>query len=233
VELRRQVLILSNRKQILDFFKDSLKDITSLKMFDEKEKIFDENKIKFIFKECDYICSTKKCLKHFIFLLSNCKIPFAIARPILLRKNYDFVRGLILSIYEKYSLSPLQEEILNKIKSYRYPPGVIFHPSNIIFKILKIQRKIIECTSEKMTLSSCADQVNLSSSWLSFKFKEISGISLERFLLKIRFCYSLWQILSTNKLIKTIAADLGYEVPIPKEFKGWVLILLFFCICYF
>jgi AraC-like DNA-binding protein len=50
-----------------------------------------------------------------------------------------------------------------------------------------------------------------SPSWLSHDFKKLSGVSLQSYLAKIKCCSALWQIISTDKPIKSIALEAGYK----------------------
>jgi AraC-like DNA-binding protein len=77
--------------------------------------------------------------------------------------------------------------------------------------VLTLQTEIAENPNEIFDLKNSAETVGFSPCWLSHKFREISGITLERFILKNCLCHGLWNIISSDKLIKTIALDLGYK----------------------
>ncbi|MGB9864271.1 MAG: helix-turn-helix domain-containing protein [Candidatus Saccharicenans sp.] len=51
----------------------------------------------------------------------------------------------------------------------------------------------------------------MSQAWLSLNFRRLAGISLRTFRARERCCRALWQLVSTDKPIKTIALEAGYE----------------------
>ncbi len=85
-----------------------------------------------------------------------------------------------------------------------------FHSSTLIQKILEVQRIVIENPSDYNNIRDIAFEVNLNPPYLSFKFKELTGISLNEFLRKIKLCNSLWEVISSEKPIKWIARKCGY-----------------------
>lgn len=93
--------------------------------------------------------------------------------------------------------------------------SLLGNPSNILFKIVNIQKTIVENPSAKFTFDQFAKIANLNYSWCSMRFKELTGKTLEQFIMQIKFCYSLWEILSTEKRIKLMARELGYKAPSP------------------
>lgn len=212
-----KILFLFDKKEsriLFDLVANSVKDSVSIRKCRIDEIISENNLIQFILLGCDYNCMLKKCCRKFIFLFQHRNIPFAIVRPILLEKDYKFVKGFFLSFFKKYDLTQLQEEILKKAKNskhYGCSPRFRIHPLNPLFKIINIQREIVENPHKKLILSSLATLEKRSPSWTSYKFKEISRIGMKKFLNKIRYCYALWNIISTEKALKTIAAELGYK----------------------
>ncbi|MEW6457203.1 MAG: AraC family transcriptional regulator [Acidobacteriota bacterium] len=215
--MSKKVLVISEDKRIFDFIRSSLGSSVLIENpgideINQKDKPYE-----FIFLGCDYRCSFIFCMRKFLFLKMNKKIPFLVIRPILLERGYESYGGFLSSFFETYTLSSFQEEIPRKIKNsehYGCSPGWMIHPSNLLFKISKVQREIVENPWKRFNLFSFSENVSLSPSWLSLKFNEISGISFERFSIRIRFCYSLWELLSTEKQIKLIAYERGYKDPL-------------------
>jgi len=208
-----RVLVLSDNQEIFNFIKNSLGYSISV----EKASIYESypayEGFQFIFAGCDYKCSLEVCLRNFFFFYQNREIPIAIIRPLLFKKACNSINTFFLSFLSKYDLSLSQENILETIKNsiyYGCSSRWIVHPLHPFFKIARVQREIVENPHKNLDLCSLANLVNLSRSWLSFKFKNMSGISLERFLIKIKICTSFWEVLSTEKKIKTIAAERGY-----------------------
>lgn len=89
-------------------------------------------------------------------------------------------------------------------------PYFLFPPI-ALSKIVKAQREIAENPLKLFSLSSLAKMLDWSPSWLSSKFKMFSGITLQSFLIKMRCCFALWQIISTDKQIKALALKAGYK----------------------
>jgi len=215
--MSHKVLVISDDKRIFDFISNSLGSSILTENSGIDETILKDNSYEFIFLGCDYRCSFIFCMRKFLFLEVNKEIPFLILRPILFEKRYKSHEGFISSIFENYTLSSFQEETIRKIKDseyYGFSPGWRIHPLNPLFKVVMTQREIVENPSKRFNLFSLSGRINLSPSWLSLKFNEISGISFEKFSIKIRLCYSLWELLSTEKQIKSIAYEAGYKDPL-------------------
>lgn len=213
---RARVLTVSIDKGIFRFLENKCRETVCLEKFDIyiDKGILPEGDIHIMLMGCDYRCKLKRCLSKFVFFSQNRQIPFALVRSSYLREVYKSPKTLFFTVYEDYSLTSLQRKILSQIKIQIDHPlysRKLIHPTDPIYKVLEVQRKIAENPQKRETLSSLASQVYLSPSWLSHQFKKISGISLDEFSLRIRFCYSLWKILSTRKLLKIIALDLGYK----------------------
>ena len=186
-----------------------------LEIKSSKDEIVPHHKdIQFFFVGCDYKCSLQQCLKKFEFLSEYKEIPFLIICPLLMRMKDRFSEFFLFSLYEDCAMLPIQEKILEQMKiwvDHLLFSGRQVHMADPIYKVLEVQRRIVSSPQKREGLSSLATRVNLSPSWLSFKFREISGVPLKKFILRKKFCYSLWQIVSTQKPIKTIALDLGYK----------------------
>lgn len=180
----------------------------------DKNLLFCPQNIDFFFVGCDYRCELQFCLKKFIFLSEYKKIPFLMINPLCLRTEVQLPELFLISGLEDYTFTADQEKILDKIKAYldhSIFSGRLFHPSSLHYKVLEVQRIILSNPGLRGNVSSLAARVNLSLSWLSSKFKEISGVPLETFILKKKLCYSLWKIISTQEPIKTIALEIGYR----------------------
>lgn len=174
----------------------------------------DLSEVQYIFAGCDYNCALGSCAKKLIFLYQNRHIPFAIIRPLCLKERFGEFSGFFLSAFVEQPLSISQERILKFIKGSKCYAGssrFLIPAYSPLFKIIKVQREIAENPLELLSLSSLAKMVGCSRSWLSSKFKMFSGIRLQSFLIKMRCCFALWQIISTEKQIKTIASEAGYK----------------------
>ncbi|MCX7975254.1 MAG: AraC family transcriptional regulator [Candidatus Aminicenantes bacterium] len=165
-----------------------------------------------ILTSCNYQCDLSFCSKKFYFLSQNKAIPFFVLRPIWVKQVIGVPFGFFLCPYLEYRLSKVQKRILDLIKeakfcasSAKYLP--LFHPMS---KIIMAQRRIVEDPKRISYLADVCEQLKVSTSWLSKKFKDISGISFSDFLAKVKCCQALWELISSDKLIKEIALDLGY-----------------------
>ncbi len=206
--LKGKILVISDNKEIFDYLENSLGDeflIEKMGLENLKESGGDFD---FILSDCDYSCKIEICFRKFLYFLQNKEIPFAIVRPFLLEGEFKSKKGFFLSFWRKSPLSLSQNEILKKLKSLE---KMIIHPSNTLFKILKVQREIVENPEKNLELSHLSKLVNLSPSWLSFKFKEITGTEIVALKMKIRYCFSLWEIIETEKKIGRISYERGYR----------------------
>lgn len=136
----------------------------------------------------------------------------------------SILRVIFFSLYEDCAMSPIQEKILEQMKiwvNHLLFSGRQVHMADPIYKVLEVQRRIVSRPQKREDLSSLATRVNLSPSWFSFKFREISGVPLKKFILRKKLCYSLWQIVSTRKPIKRIAIEIGYKpLSFTKRFRA-------------
>lgn len=209
-----KILTISIDDEIFGIIKDKFEKTFQINKFHIKNKnIIIENDSSLILMGCNYRCELKPCLKKLTFLYQNKKIPFMIVRKSLLKENYKSLNTIFFSIYQDQNLGSLNENMSNQInnfKNYHLFTGNI-PPSNKINKILEAQKYLIENPEKRETLSSLANKIDFSPAWMSYQFKEISGISYEQFSIKIRLCHSLWEVLTTRKLLKTIALDHGYR----------------------
>jgi transcriptional regulator GlxA family with amidase domain len=140
--------------------------------------------------------------------------PFGIIRPAITGPGYEFKKGYFLSMLEDCDLSPTQIRIIKTLKQSKYyacSPMLGFHPTHLLFKIMKIQKEIAGNPRRTMPLSKLCTLVHLSPAWMSLKFNEVTKISMQSFALKIRFCHALWQICASEKQIKQIAFEFGYK----------------------
>ena len=213
-----------NPSQQIIFFSNNISSFNSLiiklnkkihiKIYDKDFEKNHEDRIQTIILGCDYNCDLRKCLNNFINIMKYGNIPSLILRPILSNAHKNNESGCHVSILNGSQYSDLQNNILTIIKNeIEYNSNFIheFHISNPVYKIIKLQNYLLSNYQQKESLVNLALKVNMSPTWLSQKFKNISEISLKNFILKIKFCNALWQISSSDKQIKTIAYELGYQ----------------------
>ena len=82
---------------------------------------------------------------------------------------------------------------------------------NTVLKILNIQKEIIDNPFTISCLADLSRKVNVSFSWLSTNFKNVSGMYLNNYLRRVQCCHALRELVCSQKLIKTIAYEMGYQ----------------------
>lgn len=202
-----------NDKAALQVIRQLERDLP-IKALDAQQGAKAKKPIGFMILYCDFQCSPADCCKKLNFALSHRETPFVMLKFLRLDKRIQPEPVFSLSFFERYGLSAGQEEMIDKLRSSgSYSRNRIsqLHPSQIVSRVLTLQSEIAENPNEIFDLKKSAETVGLSPSWLSHKFREILGITLERFILKNRLCQALWNIVNTDKLIKTIALDLSYK----------------------
>ena len=65
--------------------------------------------------------------------------------------------------------------------------------------------------SEKLVLEDMAKQFNLSRSYLSKKFKSVTGFGFKEYIINVRIKHACELLLNTNKSITTIAFECGFN----------------------
>lgn len=111
---------------------------------------------------------------------------------------YDLIR----SIFEKVDYVKLSQ--LDEAGEETERPILIFT------SIIMAQTRVVEDPKAISYLSDISKELKVSTSWLSMRFKEIFGISFCQLLAKIKCCQALWELISSDKLIKQIALNIGY-----------------------
>lgn len=208
-----KILLCSSKKELNDLIGNICEERFQVSQLND-EVLLSGGNFHFILIDCDYKCRLDRCLKKFAFIYQNRTIPSAMIRPILLKHNPNQFLGFYLMSFNDNKLSFFQEKILTILKSSRYYAGsssFSIPTWSPLYKIIQVQRKIAESPEKSLNLSSLALMTKHSPSWLYSNFKRLSGVSLQSYLIKIKCCSGLWQILGTEKPIKTIALEAGYE----------------------
>lgn len=164
---------------------------------------------------CCYNCELNSCLEIFRLAVLLRDLPFGIIRPVLLAPGIADKRLFIFSLIKKDKPINLTTEQINIIEEMKYSKYYAcsslsrLHPSRPVFKISQIQREIACNPDKHSSLVDLASLVNYSPTWLSRKFHDISGLSIIKFIWKMKLCHALWTIYATEKPIKTIALESG------------------------
>jgi len=71
--------------------------------------------------------------------------------------------------------------------------------------------EIIDTPFTISCLSDLSNKVKVSLSWLSTNFKNVSGMYLNNYFQRVKCCHALKELVCSQKLIKTIAYEMGYQ----------------------
>lgn len=208
-----KVIIYSTPKALFDGIANILASHFSIEYWQVGEDQ-DLGETEYILAGCDYACSLDSCVKKFVFLYKNKQIPFSLIRPLCLKESLESFFGFYLSTFLEQPLGGVPKKIVEALKASRGYPGSSRFPVpryRPLFKIIEAQREIAEKPTQIRNLLSVAKILRCSRPWLSSKFHEMSGVRFQTFLIKMRCCYALWQILSSEKQIKNIALEEGYK----------------------
>ncbi len=185
-----------------------------IRALDTQQRAKRKKPIGFLLLFCDFRCSPADCSTKLKFALAHRETPFAVLKLLPLNKQIQTESVFALCFLESVDLYPDQEESVMMLRdSQSYSKNLIsrLNPGQIVLRVLSLQTDIAENPRDLLDPKKSAEKFGLSPSWLSHKFREISGLTLERFILKNRFCLALWNIISTDIPIKSIALDLGYK----------------------
>lgn len=154
------------------------------------------------------------------FQLDN---PEFLDRVIKLHDNNGSVRFLCSEIFRLYSSSRHEEDELIKI----YLQGVLYHmnrgntldvtkPSSntddIVTKATELINRNIR--ARKYSITELADDLNISTSYLTRIFKQRLGVSPLRYMNEIKIAYAKDDLVNTSTPIKLISADLYFSDPL-------------------
>ena len=209
---RGKVLVLLSERDKPDFVKRLIPVPSSLRVVGSGNRFPSLSGFSLVFHVCDYSCSKRNCLRSFVYLLRR-NAPFVVLRPAFFSNAAGFSKGFFLTVFGDNVLSRRHREIKEACERSPYfgwGQGRL-HPSDPLHKVLLIQKDVVENPWRNHDLAGISKLIHRSPSWTSSTFKELTGVSLCRFVIDNRLCYSLWKILSSDKSIKEIALDLGYR----------------------
>jgi len=211
-----EIFLIYNNNPVFNAIESRMNEEFSIKKIDpvnpELDVLFGD-KIRFKLLPCDFKCEVQKCVRNFIFISQNIEIPCLIARPFLLEAPIYDNKLFHLFLFEECQLSDGQKYFLNETKvrmNNNSSSGNLYYSPSLL-KVLKTQKNMSENPAKSHSLSSLSADLDISPPYLSNIFKNHSGISLSAFSTKIKLCNALWELVSTEKQIKTIALDLGYK----------------------
>jgi AraC-like DNA-binding protein len=211
-ERKERILVRTNMAYRSFFKTDFFPKSASITFAEYEENLSSEEGIQLIVHICDYACRLSNCINSFAFS-SQYNVPFVIVRPVLFSGLVEFSKGYFLTIFENTNIPSLKEYVVESLKnpSHYGFRNHFLHPLNPVSKIVRVEKEIIERPWENWNLSNISNFVHRCPSWISIKFREITGKSLKKFILINRYCFALYQIVFTERSIKEIAIDLDYE----------------------
>ncbi|MDD8020992.1 MAG: AraC family transcriptional regulator [Acidobacteriota bacterium] len=163
-----------------------------------------------ILLSCNYLCQYGKCSNKFFTAAQFPEIPLAVARPIHLKNFKEGQSDFLISFLRGENVTHIKT-LSEKLATCAYSSNPSISKIETLFKIIQVQKQIVESKGKVFEVSELSRNVGLSVSWFSTKFKEMSGIPLKTYANKIRLCHSLWELISTYSPIKSIAIDFGYK----------------------
>lgn len=160
---------------------------------------------------CNYQCSFEKCARLFNLAHNYNKVPIGIVRPVILR---DAQGTSVIGVVASDLRPPDSTNHKERPTSYFQPIGPIgssIYPNRIVSAIIQVQEEIIASVGHVNNMGKLAKTVYRSRTWLSFRFKQVVGLSPKDFSSRIRLCHCLWCLISGEMTIKAIAFGYGYE----------------------
>lgn len=109
---------------------------------------------------------------------------------------------------------------LNCIRSYAYLPKRDYETSKKNKLLIKINEYISERYAEKILISEMADYFNMERSYFYRKFKEITGTSIENYIISFKINQAKKLIVQSNLPLTEIASSVGYST-YPSFYKAF------------
>ncbi len=213
--MRKKILLDAMSDEISDNIKKQLRKSTY--HFEEvnlHNKMINKNQTEIIFLYCNFQCSLAHCLDKYLFAVANRNIPFIMIRELCLKKRPFSSPIFGISFQWVNCFSQNQLDIINKLTTSKYyikNLGLMIHPSTVFFKVATLQQEIAENPYETFNLTKLSQIHDISRCWLSRRFREITDLTLEKYITKNKLCIALWDIINTNRLIKEISFNIGYR----------------------
>ncbi|MDI6699499.1 MAG: AraC family transcriptional regulator [Candidatus Saccharicenans sp.] len=207
-----KILLLSSKRETEGLVKDSIDQRVRVAIIRDIQEAVADEAISLILVDCDYHCSLDKCLKRFLFVYQQRSIPAAILKPVIIQKS-SILSRFFVKILTDANPKNTGEDILSLFKRSPYYISSIkspLLPFDPLKKIIEAQKRIIESPLEARRLQDLARMAGCSPTWLSLNFKKISGMPLSQFRIRAVVCQALWQLVSTDQPVKTIAFEAGY-----------------------
>ncbi|MBC7361462.1 MAG: helix-turn-helix transcriptional regulator [Candidatus Aminicenantes bacterium] len=208
-----RALLISSRRETEELIKETFGRRISLSIIQDVEESELDDSFCLIMAECDYNCNLDKCLKKFLFIFNHRSVSAVLLKPVVTRDRSSNP-GFFLRILNNIESKAVQKDVLSWLKDSEYHFGsgnMSFSAFNPEQKIIQVEKSIVEEGKKLSRLEDLAKISGWSLAWLSANFHKFSGILFRTFRARERCCYALWELVSTNKPIKTIAIQAGYE----------------------
>ncbi|NPV82453.1 MAG: helix-turn-helix transcriptional regulator [Candidatus Aminicenantes bacterium] len=208
-----KIILLSSKSETEELIKESFGQRLNLAVIYDFQEAGTDEPISLILIDCDYHCALDKCLKSFLFVYQKNSIPAAILKPANIQ-NISILPYFFINILTEGNPKNAGEDPLSLLKRSPYyvgPAESLVLPYNPLKKIIKAQKIMMESHLELRGIKYLAELVGCSPSWLSINFKKLAGLPLNQFWARERCCRALWQLVSTDKPVKTIALETGYQ----------------------
>lgn len=174
-------------------------------------------RINLYFREQDLMCGSEAISQEFLDAVRSG--PFKVHIPRAYRGTFDHLVDRLISEdkIEDARTEKMMRLLFQELVLYSERCGTSdFADASLQYSesedaVLQAARFLSENYSQQITLTALAEQYNLSSSYFSRKFHQITGIGMKEYLSRIRLEHAARQLLSTTHSITEIALDCGFS----------------------
>jgi AraC-like DNA-binding protein len=158
---------------------------------------------------CDLNCQIRACARSFVYSTFFKFILFA--RPIRMQQLSKSEVGYMLASAKPNGGSYFRKIFRTSLKDGIELDFFALQANQQNRKILAAQEEVIRCRGKLSRVPALGARLEMSAAALSEGFRRAVGWGIKGYINKIRLCHSLFDIVSDDKRIKTIALDYGYR----------------------
>jgi len=193
----KTIFLNSKNKDLMDLL---IRHYSGYRIIGNKEFV-SNIKPNIIVSECNYKCNVPECLNNSIMAIAYPESLYLIARPILLNDKGCSVFG--------YWTSRMNMQISNEKLCHLFFLSI---PSiHRYYDIVQVKKKIIEAKGKIKRLCSLTSKLQISSSYFSIIYKNITSKTLKQFQNNIALCHAFHELVLSNKPVKEIADEYNYH----------------------
>lgn len=158
---------------------------------------------------CDLNCQIRACARSFAYSTFFKFILFA--RPIRMQQISKSELGYMLASAKPNGGSYFRKMFRTNLKEGIELDFFALQASRQNRKIISAQEEVIRCRGKLSRVPALGAKLEMSAAALSEGFRSAVGWGIKGYINKIRLCHSLFDIVSDDRRIKTIALDYGYR----------------------